>query len=49
MHLGYLPDSVYLVNASFLGFDHYSYTVTDLVFTWATYNSAFTQLELIFR
>ena len=49
MHLGYLPDSVYLVNASFLGFDHYSYTIKDLKFTWATYNSAFTQLELVFR
>merc|ERR1719323_1534139 len=49
MHLGYLPDSIYLVNASFIGFDHYSYTIQDLTFTWATYNSAFSQLELCFR
>ena len=49
MHLGYLPDSVYLVNASLLGFTRTSYTIKDLVFTWATYNSAFTQLELVFR
>ena len=49
MHLGYLPDSLYLVNASFLGFDHYSYSVKDVLFTWATYNPAFSQLELVIR
>ena len=49
MHLGFLPDSVYLVNGSFIGFERTSYTIKDLIFTWATYNSAFTQLELTFR
>lgn len=49
MHLGYLPDSMYLINASFLGFEHYSYTIQDLLFTWATYNPAFTELEVVFR
>ena len=49
LHLGQLPDSVYLVTASLLGFSRYSYTVRDLVFTWATYNAAFTQLELAVR
>ena len=29
--------------------DHYSYTIQDMIFTWATYNSAFSQLELCFR
>ena len=49
MHLGYLPDTEYLVNASLFGFDRQSYNVKDLLFTWATYNPAFTQLELAFR
>ena len=49
MHLGQLPDTEYLVNASLFGFDHQSYNVKDLLFTWATYNPAFTQLELAFR
>ena len=49
MHLGFLPETEYLVNASLFGFDHQSYTVKDLLFTWATYNPAFTQLELAFR
>ena len=46
MHLGYLPDTEYLVNASIFGLDHLSYKVKDLLFTWATYNPAFTELEL---
>ena len=49
MHLGYLPDSMYLINASFLGFEHYSYTIKDIIFTWATYNPSFTELEVVFR
>jgi len=48
--MGFLPESRYLVNVSFLGLDaRYSDSVKDITFTWATYNPSFTELEIVFR
>ena len=50
LHMGFLPESRYLVNVSFLGLDaRYSDSVKDINFTWATYNPSFTELEIVFR
>lgn len=50
LHLGFLPDSMYLVNVSLLGLEpRYASSVKDVVFTWATYNPSFTELEIVFR
>ena len=42
--------SRYLVNVSLLGLEpRYASSVQDVVFTWATYNPSFTELEIVFR
>ena len=51
LHLGFLPESKYLVNVSLLNLDSpfIVNNVKDIVFTWATYNPSFTELEIVFR